>query len=106
LRAPGGRVPATHAARALPLRRRAPRGGTRERPRFAAPGGSRSPRALPLLRVRIARRAAARTVVARDRRGGCPAGAVLPRRRRARRARRGRARPGPSHAPALGGRLG
>ena len=48
--------------------------------------GSR-PRALPLLRLRVARRAAARALLALERRGGQPAGRIVLRRGRARAAR-------------------
>ncbi len=79
-RAPGGRVPRRRPARALPARRRPPRGGDGEWPGAPAPGGPDRPRALPLLRVRVARRAPAGAQLALERRGGHARGAlVLPR---------------------------
>ena len=77
LRPPGGRVPAPRRARAVPARRRPPRDrDARSGPAAAAARGPARPRALPLLRLRLARRAAAGAVeLALLRRGGRPASA-------------------------------
>ena len=87
LRPPGGRVPARRLARAVPLGRRPPRDRHRERARAARARGPARPRALPVLRLRLARRAPARAELALERRGGQPADRVLLRGRRARAAR-------------------
>ena len=62
---------------ALPARRRAPRGGQGERTGAPAAGGPARPRALPLLRVRLARGAPAGAELAHERRGGHARGALL-----------------------------
>ena len=87
LRPPGGRVPARRRARAVPVGRRPPRDRDRERAGAARARGPARPRALPLLRLRVARRAPARAELALERRGGQPAGRVLLPRGRARAAR-------------------
>ena len=93
LRPAGGRVPraAPRPSRSCPTRT-----GARSRSasglRAAGARGPARPRALPLLRLLLARGAAARAVVALERRGGQPAVAVVLRRGRARPARAGRAR--------------
>ena len=59
-------------ARAVPPGRRPPRDGRGERPGAPAARGPARPRALPLLRLRLARRAAAGAQLALERRGGQP----------------------------------
>ena len=87
LRAPGGRVPARRLARAVPVRRRPARARHRERARAARARGPARPRALPVLRLRLPRRAPARAQLPLERRGGQPADRVVLRGRRARAAR-------------------
>ena len=81
---------ARRPSRSCPTRTAA-RSPTRERPAAAGARGPARPRALPLLRLLLARRAPAGAVVALERRGGQPAAAVVLRRGRARPARRGAA---------------
>ena len=82
LRAAGGRVPRGRRAGAVPARR-GPRGaGQGQRAAAAAARGPAGARALPVLRLRLARRAAAGAELALLRRGGRPAGALVLRRRR------------------------
>ena len=70
------------------LRRRPARDRHRQRPRAARARGPARPRALPVLRLRLARGAPARAQLALERRGGQPADRVVLRGRRARAARR------------------
>ena len=95
----GGRVPGGRGARAVPARRGPARDRHGQRPAAAGPRGSARPRALPLLPLLLARRAAAGAVVAVERRGGQPAVGVVLRRGRARPARAGRRRVARARCP-------
>ena len=82
VRPAGRRVPGPPAARAVPVRRGPARADGRRGPAAAAARGRARPRALPVLRGRLAPRGRALPVLALVGRGGRPAGAVgVPRRR-------------------------
>ena len=70
-----GEFPRGAPARAVPARRGPARDRHGERAGAAGPRGPPRPRALPVLRLRLARRAPAGALVALERRGGQPRGA-------------------------------
>src|SRR5215218_690110 len=88
--AAGGRVPARRADRSLPVRRRPAFARERVWLAVAVARARARPRAPPLLRLRLARRAGARPELALLRRGGRRRAALVPRRRCPRRPARAR----------------